>query len=110
MGYNSPRPTPFRNLPPRISYSELMIHDVFGAIAAVGEMLELPMDLYDIIHSLKSSDSDRQRYSSASFGRVFTFGDSPASDRLLVEMKNMGRTTSESTLAYKWALKQSQIH
>jgi hypothetical protein len=86
-----------------------MIHDVIGAALAVGEMLELPMDLYDIIHSLKSSESRGQHYLSASFSRIFILGDSPASDKLLAEMKDMGRTESESTLAYKWALEQNKL-
>jgi hypothetical protein len=87
-----------------------MIHDVINAVMTVGEMLELPMDLYSIVDSLKSSDSDRQPGHPAEFGRIFTFGDSAASDRLLAEMKDMGRSTSESTLAYKWALEQGKLN
>jgi len=86
-----------------------MIHDVLDAFMTVGEMLELPMDLYNIVDSLKSSDSERQSGHPAEFSRIFTFGDSAASDKLLEEMKDMGRSTSESTLAYKWALEQSKL-
>jgi hypothetical protein len=35
--------------------------------------------------------------------------ESPVSEKLLAEMKDMGRTESESTLAYKWALEQGKL-
>jgi hypothetical protein len=74
-------------MPLPYSYSELMILDLFDAVAAVADCLELPVTLCDAL--------------SPCF-------ESPVSEELLREMRHAGRCSSESTIAYQWALEQSR--
>ncbi len=59
-----------------------MILDVIDAVMTVGEIMEVPAMLYNIFSSHESP-------------------------KLLAEMQDMGRTESESTAAYRWALEKS---
>jgi len=62
-----------------------MILDVLDAVTAVGELVDVSVTLHDMFASHESPE-------------------------LLAKMKGMGRTESESTLAYKWALEQGKVH
>jgi hypothetical protein len=93
-----------------ISYSELMIHDALAVVMAIADVLEVPVMLYDIFSSKDSPDPARQLGDSELVYRISTHFESPISQELLDYMKDMGRITSDSTLAYKWALEQSKPH
>jgi hypothetical protein len=62
-----------------------MILDVLDAVATVGELVDVSATLLDMFASHESPE-------------------------LLAKMKGMGRTESETTLAYKWALEQRRTH
>jgi hypothetical protein len=86
-----------------------MIHDALAVVLAIADVLEVPVTLYDIFSSKDSPDPARQLGDSELVYRISTHFESPVSQELLEYMKNMGRTESESTLAYKWALEQSKL-
>jgi hypothetical protein len=87
-----------------------MIHDALAVVMAIADVLEVPVMLYDIFSSKDSPDPARQLGDSELVYRISAHFESPVSQEFLDYMRNMERTTSESALAYKWALEQDKVH